>query len=250
MDLPQAATLVSLADDDAGVRGATFRDPEDNEFRLALPDHGPPVLQRFVPHRYTDKLTGDHHAYVTREDTPLAWEQAATLADRVAALSGPGHDGSDALIRDIARRARADDRWCADAATQALLQSTSEVLFPSGFGHRLVTFDSRADDGDSPLHVLLWRKDEAGACRLVDAGADVDAVGDLGDTPLHVALRFRLTDAVARLLAAGADPDRRNIFGDTPRAAAHKLGGAMADCFRTAGLDPPAPSPDPVDAPE
>jgi hypothetical protein len=250
MALPDVATLVSLANDDAGVPGATFRDAGDNEFRLALPFTGAPVLQRFVPHRYTDKLAGDHHAYVTREDTPLTWEEAATLADRVAALSGPGHDASDALIRDVARRAGADGAWCADASVKALLQSTSQVLFPAGFGKRLVTLESRAQDGDSPLHVLLWRKDEAGARRLVEAGADVDAAGDLQDTPLHVALRFKLADAVAMLLAAGANPDAPNVFGDMPRAAAYKQGGAMADCLRSAGLDPPPPSPPPVDAPE
>jgi hypothetical protein len=247
--LPVATTLVSLAADDDGAPGATFRDGDDNEFRLALPDAGPPVLQRFVPHRFTDKLTGDHHGYITREDTPLAWEDAAILADRVDALLGdaPGR-ASLALLRRVRDAAHATA--AIDGGVAALLQSTSEVLFPLGRGNRLVTLDSRASDGDSPLHVLLWRKDEAGARRLVEAGADVDAAGDLQDTPLHVALRLKLADAVAMLLAAGANPDAPNLFGDTPRAAAYKLGGAMADCLRTAGLDPPPPSPNPVDAPE
>ena len=126
-----------------------------------------------------------------------------------------------------------------------LLQSTAETLYP-GDADVVVSLDSRADDGDSPLHVLLWRKDEAGARTLVEAGADVDAAGDLQDTPLHVAIRLKLADAVAMLLAARANPDQPNLFGDTPRAAAHKQGGAVADCFRTAGFDPLSPT----DAPE
>jgi ankyrin repeat protein len=135
------------------------------------------------------------------------------------------------------------------ASHAQLLQSTADTLFP-GDADVVVALDSRASDGDSPLHVLLWRKDEAGARRLVDAGADVDAAGDLQDTPLHVAIRLKLAGAVAMLLAAGANADAPNLFGDTPRAAAYKQGGAMADCFRTAGLDPPPPSLPPVDAPE
>jgi len=120
-----------------------------------------------------------------------------------------------------------------------LLQSTAATLFP-GDASAVVSLASRAEDGDSPLHVLLWRKDEAGARALVDAGADVDAAGDLQDTPLHVAIRLKLADAIAMLLAAGANPDAPNLFGDTPRHAAYKQGGAVADCFRHAGLEPPS----------
>lgn len=128
-----------------------------------------------------------------------------------------------------------------NTALAQLLQSTAETLFP-GNPNAVVSLGSRAEDGDSPLHVLLWRKDEAGARALVDAGADVDAAGDLQDTPLHVAIRLKLAGAVTMLLAAGANPDAPNLFGDTPRNAAYKQGGAVADCFRAAGLDPLPPS--------
>jgi ankyrin repeat protein len=124
-----------------------------------------------------------------------------------------------------------------------LLQSTADTLFPDD-AQAIVTLASRAGDGDSPLHVLLWRKDVDGARALVEAGIDVDAAGDLQDTALHVAIRLGLADAVAMLLAAGANPDARNLFGDTPRALAHKHGGAVADCLRSAGF-PPLPPTDP-----
>ena len=127
-----------------------------------------------------------------------------------------------------------------DALAQ-LLQSTADALFP-GVADAVVALDSRAEDGDSPLHVLLWRQDVAGARALVDAGIDVNAAGDLRDTALHVAIRLKLADAAALLLAAGADPDARNLFDDTPRLAAYRHGGAVADCFRAAGLDPLPPS--------
>ena len=66
--------------------------------------------------------------------------------------------------------------------------SASDVLFPEDLGERLVTIHSRASDGDSPLHVMVWRRDTAGAEVLVAAGADINAVGDMGETPLHVAV--------------------------------------------------------------
>jgi ankyrin repeat protein len=124
-----------------------------------------------------------------------------------------------------------------------LLQSTADTLFP-GLGNAVVTLASRAEDGDTPLHVLLWRKDVDGARALVAAGIDVNAAGDLQDTALHVAIRLKLADAVAMLLAAGANPDASNLFGDTPRAAAYKHGGAVADCFRDAGFPPPTDAPE------
>ena len=114
-----------------------------------------------------------------------------------------------------------------------LLQSTAEVLFPDEAG-AVVTLASRASDGDSPLHVLLWRKDVEGVRMLVDAGADVDAAGDLDETPLHVAVRHGLADAVACLLQAGADPDVPCVFGDTARERAQRHGGDCAALLRDA----------------
>ena len=121
-----------------------------------------------------------------------------------------------------------DPRTLAD-----VLQSTADVLFPDAPG-REVALDSRDADGDTPLHVLLWREDVDGARQVVAAGADVDAVGDLGETPLHVAVRRGLADAVELLLQRGADPDRPCVFGDTARERAQRHGGECADLLRDA----------------
>jgi ankyrin repeat protein len=137
-----------------------------------------------------------------------------------------------------------DPRTLAD-----VLQSTADVLFPGDPG-RTVALDSRDADGDTPLHVLLWREDVGGARQLVAAGADVDAVGDLGETPLHVAVRRGLADAVELLLQRGADPDRACVFGDTARERALRHGGPCADLFRDPPAGPPArPHPDPTGTP-
>src|SRR5690349_12247976 len=113
--LPTVSTFVSLDPDAEGIPGATFRDPDDNEFRLVVPPSGRPVLQRFVPHRFTDKFTGDHHLYGTREDTPLAWEDAARLLDGLVLLvPNEQGDARRALVRELAGRAEADPEWCPD----------------------------------------------------------------------------------------------------------------------------------------
>jgi len=113
-----------------------------------------------------------------------------------------------------------------------LLQSISVALFPADEGRRRVAIDSRDCDGDTPLHVLVWRKNIGGAKALIEAGADVNAVGDMGETPLHVAVRQLLPDVVESLLVAGADPDLRSEFGSTPREMAHARGGVVARIFK------------------
>src|SRR5687768_3672532 len=51
-----------------------------------------------------------------------------------------------------------------DRTLGAVLQSTSDCLFPADLGERPVDIDSRGGDGDTPLHVLLWRDDVDGRC--------------------------------------------------------------------------------------
>ncbi len=71
---------------------------------------------------------------------------------------------------------------------EEVLQSVSDVLHPEDIGEAPVRLDSRSADGDTALHVMAWRRDHVGARLLIEAGADVDAVGDMSQTPLHVAV--------------------------------------------------------------
>jgi ankyrin repeat protein len=114
---------------------------------------------------------------------------------------------------------------------QEILQSTSDVLFPEELGTREVFLDSRDCEGDTPLHVLLWRKDFGGAKALIAAGAAPNTVGDMGETPLHVAIRLDNAEIVEALLAAGASPDICSEFGETPRDMAVAKGGVLARLF-------------------
>ena len=109
-----------------------------------------------------------------------------------------------------------------------ILMSLSDVMFPEDLGEHTVTIDSRGCDGDTPLHVLLWRNDVDGLKSLILAGAEVNAIGDMGETPLHIAVSENLPDAIEALLDAGADPDIRSEFGKTPREIAASIGGITA----------------------
>jgi ankyrin repeat protein len=119
-------------------------------------------------------------------------------------------------------------------SVEEILQSTSDALFPADLGNRRVAIDSRGCDGDTPLHVLLWRKDTDGTKLLIAAGADTNAVGDMGETPLHVAVSQELLDVIEALLSAGASPDIRSEFGDTPRERAAARGGVAAELLKRA----------------
>ena len=109
-----------------------------------------------------------------------------------------------------------------------ILQATSDALFPADMGRRVVTPDSVASDGDTPLHVMARRRDVHAVRLLLAAGARANAAGDMGETPLHVAISVNAPAIAELLLAHGADPDRRCGFGDTPRERARARGGAIA----------------------
>ena len=74
------------------------------------------------------------------------------------------------------------------ATLEEILASTSDILYPAELGEKPVTINSTDCDGDTPLHVMVWRKDRYAVNLLIEAGADVNAAGDMTETPLHVAI--------------------------------------------------------------
>jgi ankyrin repeat protein len=97
-----------------------------------------------------------------------------------------------------------------------VLQSTSEILFPDSLGRRVVHIDSRDSDGDTPLHKIVRGNDAEATRLLIEAGADVNAIGDMGETPLHAAASQRNQEIFRMLLSAGANPHIRSELGYTP----------------------------------
>jgi ankyrin repeat protein len=105
----------------------------------------------------------------------------------------------------------------------ALLRDIADVMFPGEDPPPPITPTTTSPEGDTPLHVYLWRNDEAAVETLLANGGDANAVGDMGETPLHVAVRQGSARIVALLLAAGADERVVSEFGQTPLALAQSL---------------------------
>lgn len=114
---------------------------------------------------------------------------------------------------------------------EEMLASCSDTLFPAEMGMAAVTLDSRDVDGDTPLHVMLWRNNTYAVLRFIEAGADVNAVGDMSETPLHVALRQQNLVAVEALLKSGADVSCVDEFGQSPRDLADQVKGDVRRLF-------------------
>ena len=110
-----------------------------------------------------------------------------------------------------------------------VLRSTWDVLYPGENEERVVTLESRSSEGDTPLHVMAWRRDVEGASLLIEAGAEIDATGDMDQTPLHVAIMQSDPPMIDLLLKAGARMDIRSEFGKTAAEEAVTKGGLVQE---------------------
>jgi uncharacterized protein len=99
---------------------------------------------------------------------------------------------------------------------QDLLSSAADSMFHCDEDGAIVTLDTTSAEGETALHVFLWRGDDWAAQTLVSHGANVNALGDMGETPLHVAARTADARTIAALLFGGARTDIVSEFGQTP----------------------------------
>ena len=106
------------------------------------------------------------------------------------------------------------------------------AAMPEWRDHGRVTPASRAANGDTPLHAAIWAGDDEAARALIDAGADVNAMGEDGYTPFHAAI------AQSRR-GAGAAPDRpRRVVGGGELV--RLLGARGGPALRRSGRSRPA----------
>ncbi len=84
----------------------------------------------------------------------------------------------------------------------------------------------------------------AAVARLIDAGADPNAVEPDGTSALHWAVQRDRHDVARRLITAGADVDAANRYGVTPLTLAATNGSAvMVEALLAAGASPETPTP-------
>jgi ankyrin repeat protein len=75
--------------------------------------------------------------------------------------------------------------------------------------------DSLSSGGDTPLHVAVHNNNRKIATILLDAGANINAIGEYENTPFHYAAKEGLLDMAKLLLDHGADVERKNRLGYT-----------------------------------
>ncbi|MGH1460439.1 MAG: ankyrin repeat domain-containing protein [Neptuniibacter sp.] len=114
---------------------------------------------------------------------------------------------------------------------EEILASTSDTLFPAELGEKPVTIESTDCDGDTPLHVMVWRNDRYAVDALIEAGANIDAIGDMTQTPLHIAVGKEDLYIIEELLKAGAKTNIRSEFNETAYERALKKGGEIVKLF-------------------
>jgi uncharacterized protein len=87
-----------------------------------------------------------------------------------------------------------------------------------------VNASSANDQRVAPIHAAVARKDAAMVSRLLDRGADPNAVQTGGFTPLHGAAAEGSAEIVTLLLGAGAARDRLTEQGKSAAALASERG--------------------------
>ena len=185
----------------------------------------------------------------------IAAVQAGDAA-RVAVLVA--EDPSQANARDASGvSAILLSRYRSDrAVTEALLAADPDLdVFEAsalGYADRLAehldadggTARSVSADGFTPLHLAAFFGKAEVARRLLDAGADVNAVSqnEMRVQPLHSAAAGRHHEVCRVLLTAGADVDAVQRDGYAPLHAAAQHGDdELVELFLSAGADPVAP---------
>ena len=121
------------------------------------------------------------------------------------------------------------------ASTQRLkevLRSAAESLFPADDFAAPIDIQAQSSEGDTPLHVFSWRGDVESARVLIEAGADINAIGDMSETPLHIAVRAENEALIVLLLGAGAKSTIRSEFKVTAQEMALAIGGRIGNLLK------------------
>ena len=93
--------------------------------------------------------------------------------------------------------------------------------------------------GDTPLHIVVARRDLTWVQFLAAKGANVNARNNKGETPLQLASNLGFSEGVENLLKLGAKVDEPNATGETPLiAATHRKDAALARVLLKAGANP------------
>ena len=93
--------------------------------------------------------------------------------------------------------------------------------------------------GETALHIVVKRGDQAYATVLLDKGADANARDNRGNTPLTLAVAGGYENLIALLVAGRANVNLGNSSGETPLIlAVHRRDAGMVRDLLKEGADP------------
>lgn len=96
--------------------------------------------------------------------------------------------------------------------------------------------------GESALHIVVKRRDNAWLAFLLAKGAKPDMKDNGGNTPLNMAAQLRFVEGAQLLLSGGAAPNIPNSRGETPLImAVHNRDAAMVRALLAGGANPLLP---------
>jgi ankyrin repeat protein len=116
-----------------------------------------------------------------------------------------------------------------------VLEQIRQADLPQFMGVNLDRASIRSlTSGETPLHIVAIWGDVEAAKVLLDAGADIDALGEEDHTPLHEAIHLGHIEMVRLLVGRGADLQRRCSFGSAVELAARSANPEIAAAVQSA----------------
>lgn len=129
-----------------------------------------------------------------------------------------------------------------EAFLTALREGNGSKAFSLAEGKGSTVINYRGDNGESPLHIVIRRRNSNWISFLLANGANPDAADNKGDTPLILAARAGYVEAAAQLLMKRAQIDKANRLGETALiVAVQQRNGLIVSTLLKLGANPDRP---------